>query len=101
AVDAPHEPLAPEADGDKLRQILAVLLDNAVRYAPAGGTVAVAARRKADRVELQVVDEGIGIPAAEQERIFRKFYRVEASARDGGAGGTGLGLFIAQAPVAA
>jgi len=100
-VDVPDEPLAAEADGDKLRQILAVLLDNAVKYSPAGGTVAVAARRKADRVELQVVDEGIGIPAAEQERIFRKFYRAEASARDGGAGGTGLGLFIAQGLVEA
>src|SRR5207237_2809944 len=72
-VDVPDEPLAAEADGDKLRQILVVLLDNAVKYSPAGGTVAVAARRKADRVELQVADEGIGIPAAEQERIFRTF----------------------------
>jgi len=78
-----------------------VLLDNAVRYSPAGGTVTVVARRKADKVELEVADEGIGIPAAEQERIFRKFYRAEASARDGGAGGTGLGLFIAQGLVEA
>jgi two-component system sensor histidine kinase VicK len=46
-------------------------------------------------VEVRVVDEGIGIPAAERERIFRKFYRAEATVRDGG-GGTGLGLFIAQ-----
>jgi PAS domain S-box-containing protein len=100
-VEVPDEPLAVVADRDKLRQILSVLLDNAVRYSPMGGTVTVAARRRADKVELEVVDEGIGIPAAEQERIFRKFYRAEASARDGGGGGTGLGLFIAQGLVAA
>ena len=100
-VDVPDEGVAAAADQEKLRQILAVLLDNAVRYSPAGGTVTVVARRKADKVELEVADEGIGIPAAEQERIFRKFYRAEASARDGGAGGTGLGLFIAQGLVEA
>jgi PAS domain S-box-containing protein len=100
-VDVPDDGLAAAADPEKLRQILAVLLDNAVRYSPAGGTVTVAARRNADKVELEVVDEGIGIPAAEQERIFRKFYRAEGSTRDGGAGGTGLGLFIAQGLVQA
>src|SRR5439155_650401 len=68
---------------------------------PAGGTVTVVAQRRADKVELEVADEGIGIPAAEHERIFRKFYRAEASTRDGGAGGTGLGLFIAQGLVEA
>jgi two-component system phosphate regulon sensor histidine kinase PhoR len=100
-VDVPDAGLAAAADPEKLRQILAVLLDNAVRYSPAGGTVTVSARRNADKVELEVADEGIGIPAAEQERIFRKFYRAEASTRDGGAGGTGLGLFIAQGLVQA
>jgi signal transduction histidine kinase len=100
-VDVHGAPLAAEADAEKLRQILAVLLDNAVRYSPAGGTVTVRARRNADKVELEVLDEGIGIPPAEQERIFRKFYRAEASTRDGGQGGTGLGLFIAQGLVGA
>jgi signal transduction histidine kinase len=100
-VDVPGEGLAVAADPEKLRQILAVLLENAVRYSPAGGTVTISARRNADTVELEVTDEGIGIPAAEQERIFRKFYRAEASTRDGGAGGTGLGLFIAQGLVQA
>ena len=100
-VDVHGAPLAAEADAEKLRQILAVLLDNAVRYSPAGGTVTVRARRNVDKVELEVLDEGIGIPPAEQERIFRKFYRAEASTRDGGQGGTGLGLFIAQGLVGA
>jgi PAS domain S-box-containing protein len=100
-VDLADEPLAAEADAEKLRQILTVLLDNAVRYSPDGGTVTARARRKADKVELEIADEGIGIPAGEQERIFRKFYRAEASTRDGGGGGTGLGLFIAQGLVEA
>jgi signal transduction histidine kinase len=62
--------------------------------------VTVGARRNADRVEVRVNDEGMGIPAAERERIFRKFYRAESAARDGAAG-TGLGLFIARELVTA
>ncbi len=56
----------------------------------------VAARRREDAVEVTVEDEGVGIPHAEQERIFRKFYRGEAATREGRLGGTGLGLFIAR-----
>ena len=99
-VDLPSEPLAAEADRDKLRQVFSILVENALKYSPDGGTVTVGARRKEDAVEVRVVDEGIGIPAAEQERIFRKFYRAEPTARDG-AGGTGLGLFIAKELVTA
>ncbi len=95
------EPLAAAADGDKLGQVLAHLLDNAVRYSPAGGTVTVAARRRDDAVEVSVEDEGIGIPHAEQERIFRKFYRGDAAAGAVGAGATGLGLFLAEGLVTA
>ena len=76
--------------------MLAHLLDNAVRYSPAGGTVTVAARRSDDAVEVSVEDEGIGIPHAEQERIFRKFYRGDAAAGAVGAGAAGLGLFLAE-----
>ena len=72
-----------------------ILVENALRYSPEGGKVTVEARRNADRVEVRVVDEGTGIPAAEREWIFRKFYRAESAARDGAAG-TGLGLFIAK-----
>jgi PAS domain S-box-containing protein len=99
-VDLPEEPLAAEADRDKVRQIFSILVENALRYSPDGGTVTVGARKNADRVEVRVVDEGIGIPAAERERIFRKFYRAESTARDGAAG-TGLGLFIAKELVTA
>jgi PAS domain S-box-containing protein len=90
-LELPAEPLAAEADADKLRQVLSQLVDNAVKYSPDGGTVTVAARRKSDTVEFQVRDQGIGIPELDRERIFRKFAR----AADEG-GGMGLGLFIVQ-----
>ena len=94
-IDLPDEPLAAEADPDKVRQVFNILVENALRYSPEGGKVIVGARRNADRVEVRVVDEGMGIPASEREWIFRKFYRAESAARDGAAG-TGLGLFIAK-----
>ena len=94
-IDLPDEPLAAEADPEKVRQVFNILVENALRYSPQGGTVTVGARRNADRVEVRVVDEGMGIPASEREWIFRKFYRAESAARDGAAG-TGLGLFIAK-----
>jgi signal transduction histidine kinase len=97
-VDLPDGPLAAEADAEKLRQVLAHLLDNAVKYSPGGGTVTFAARRRGDLVELRVTDEGVGIPPAEQERIFLKFYRADARS---GASGPGLGLFLAQGLVGA
>jgi signal transduction histidine kinase len=98
----PREPLHAEADRDKLREVLAQLVDNAVRYSPHGGTVTVAARRRRDAVEVRVADQGSGIPPAEQERIFRKFYRGDSGvSRSGSAGGTGLGLFIVRGLVTA
>ena len=100
-VDLADEPLSAEADREKLGQVLAHLLDNAVRYSPAGGIVTVAARRGEDAVEVSVEDEGVGIPVAEQERIFRKFYRGDAVAGAVGAGAAGLGLFLAEGLVTA
>ena len=94
-------PLAAEADADKLSQVLAHLLDNAIRYSPAGGTVTVAARRRDDAVEVSVEDEGVGIPAAEHGRIFRKFYRGEGASSSVGSGAAGLGLFLAEGLVTA
>jgi PAS domain S-box-containing protein len=100
-VDLPEEPVSAKADPEKLLQVFAILLDNAVRYSPAGGTVRIGAERKSDTVELVVEDEGLGIPLSDQDQIFRKFYRgTDAEARVG-AGGTGLGLFIARGLVTA
>jgi PAS domain S-box-containing protein len=101
ALELPPEPLAVEADREKLRQIVTDLVENAVKYSPGGGTVRVSARRHDDAVEVQVEDEGIGIPQSEQGRIFAKFYRAESAGRDLASGGTGLGLFIAKELLAA
>jgi PAS domain S-box-containing protein len=100
-VDLPEEPVAAQADPEKLLQVFAILLDNAVRYSPAGGTVRVGAERKNDTVELVVEDEGLGIPLSDQDQIFRKFYRGTDAETRVGAGGTGLGLFIARGLVTA
>jgi PAS domain S-box-containing protein len=100
-LELPPEPLAVDADREKLRQIVMDLVENAVKYSPGGGTVRVSAQRRDDTVEVKVDDEGIGIPQAEQTRIFAKFYRAEGAGRDLASGGTGLGLFIAKELLAA
>jgi PAS domain S-box-containing protein len=100
-IDLPSEPLAANADPDKLRQVFSILLDNALKYSPAGGTVTVGAERKRESVEVSIADEGIGIPQADQDQIFRKFYRGTDAESRVGAGGTGLGLFIARGLVTA
>jgi PAS domain S-box-containing protein len=100
-LELPEEPLAATADRDKLRQVFSILLDNAVKYSPDGGTVTVGVERRDDTVEVKVADEGIGIPKSDQDQIFRKFYRgADAEARVG-TGGSGLGLFIARGLVTA
>jgi two-component system phosphate regulon sensor histidine kinase PhoR len=100
-VELPDEPLAAQADPEKLRQVFSILLDNALRYSPDGGTVTVGASRNRDTVEISVADEGIGIPQSDQDQIFRKFYRGSDAELRTGAGGTGLGLFIARGLVMA
>ncbi|HTZ73997.1 MAG TPA: ATP-binding protein [Candidatus Aquilonibacter sp.] len=83
------------ADARLLREVLQNLLDNATQYTPAGGRVAVEADVGPRDVKITVADTGIGIPLADQERIFERFYRVDA-ARSREEGGTGLGLSIAR-----
>jgi signal transduction histidine kinase len=101
-VDLPGEPLAAQADREKLRQVFSILVDNAVKYSPDGGTVTVGATPKRETIEVRVADEGPGIPPSEQERIFRKFYRgPDQASRVADVGGLGLGLFIAQGLVSA
>jgi two-component system sensor histidine kinase KdpD len=75
-------------------QALFNLLDNAAKYAPAGSTIELRGRRAGERVILQVVDEGEGIPPADLERVFDKFYRVHGTDRR--RAGTGLGLAISR-----
>jgi len=83
------------ADPDKLRQILTNLIDNAIKYSPDGGCVAVEIGRSGGRVRFHVRDEGLGIPPAEQDRIFEKFFRLDPNLTRG-VGGTGLGLYISR-----
>jgi two-component system phosphate regulon sensor histidine kinase PhoR len=78
-----------------LKDVLQNLLDNAIQYTPAGGRIHVTASANAKDATVTVSDTGIGIPLADQERIFERFYRVDA-ARSREAGGTGLGLSIAK-----
>ena len=82
-------------DGERLGQVLVNLLHNAVKFSPQGSTVTVAARTHDDSVAIDVRDQGVGIPGAEQARIFERFYKID-KARQRGHGGTGLGLAIAR-----
>jgi signal transduction histidine kinase/transcriptional regulator with GAF, ATPase, and Fis domain len=88
---------APRIVGDesKLRQVLANLVDNAVKYSPDGGRVEIRLSRDDGRCLIAVADEGLGIPAGEQERIFEKFYRLDPQ-QTHGVGGSGLGLYICR-----
>jgi signal transduction histidine kinase len=82
-------------DPERLHQVVANLCDNAARFAPDDGEVALRARRVDDRVVLEVVDDGPGIPPAAMERVFERFYRTD-EARSTDEGGSGLGLAIAR-----
>lgn len=86
---------ALRGDASLLHDVLQNLLDNAIQYTPPGGRIVVGAAAGPHEVTITISDSGIGIPLADQERIFERFYRVDA-ARSREAGGTGLGLSIAK-----
>jgi two-component system phosphate regulon sensor histidine kinase PhoR len=94
-MDIPPDLPAIRGDSGLLTDVLQNLLDNAIQYTPAGGRIGVSATAGAREAVIAVVDTGIGIPLVDQERIFERFYRVDA-ARSREAGGTGLGLSIAK-----
>lgn len=83
-------------DGDRLRRLLFNLLDNALKYTPARGTVSLELHRRHGQVELTVADSGAGIPAEDLPHVFQRFYRVNAARSSGG---SGLGLAICRAIV--
>jgi signal transduction histidine kinase len=94
ALDLPETPLPVLGNGDRLRQVIGNLLSNAIKYSPQGGLVEVTAGVHGDEVRVEVRDEGIGIPAEQQSRIFTKFFRADAAAS--GIAGTGLGLAVSR-----
>jgi signal transduction histidine kinase len=94
-VETPPEAVFAEVDGERLGRVLRNILGNAHKYGREGGRIWVRVEDRQDDVCISVADDGPGIPAEDQERIFERFYRVSGAA----ASGTGLGLAIARALV--
>jgi histidine kinase len=94
-LDLPEEALLVRADPDQTIQVLINLVDNALRYTPAGGRVRLAVARAGPQAHIQVSDTGEGIPAAALPYLFERFYRVDQS-RSRQSGGTGIGLTISR-----
>ncbi len=95
SVSVPAQMPYVAGDRRRLAEVLQNLLDNARQYTLPGGDIVLSAEAHESEVVFTVSDTGIGIPQAEQARIFERFYRVDA-ARSREAGGTGLGLAIAK-----
>lgn len=91
----PDEPVTVVADCDKMKQVILNLLSNAVKYSPAGGIITVRIAQKELGWQIDIEDEGLGIPEEALPHLFTKFYRVDSSDRRQ-IGGTGLGLSIVK-----
>jgi len=94
-VQMPEDPLITEADPSRLKQVLANLLSNAIKYSPDGGKIAVEGWERDGVVGVAVADPGLGIPAAQQDRVFERFFRT-SQATERAIGGTGLGLALVR-----
>ncbi|MCU0865048.1 MAG: ATP-binding protein [Planctomycetes bacterium] len=95
AAQLPATSIWVRAEREALRQVAGNLIDNAIKYTPPGGRVTLSTRHGGERVRCEVVDTGIGLSVADQERVFERFYRVDR-ARSRDLGGTGLGLSIVK-----
>ncbi len=97
-VHFPDNQAAVAGDALRIEQVLDNLVSNAIKYSPQGGRIRISGQVRQSRMVISISDEGIGIPATEQGRIFDAFYRVDdRSTRK--TGGAGLGLFLARAIV--
>jgi two-component system phosphate regulon sensor histidine kinase PhoR len=96
-VDVSLPPVVPKVAGDaeRTRQVLANLVDNAIKYSPHGGRIELGVEADEGNARFTVSDQGLGIPLGEQERIFDKFYRLDPDHLRG-IGGSGLGLYICR-----
>lgn len=89
------EKVAIQAYGDYIKQLFLNLIDNAIKYTPEGGTVIINQFTRNNEITIEVIDNGVGIPKEDQDKIFQRFYRVD-KARSRSVGGTGLGLAITK-----
>jgi two-component system phosphate regulon sensor histidine kinase PhoR len=94
-IEGEKEEVQGFGDKERLKQVMVNLIDNAIKYTPAGGRIAVTCREEGNGVRITVRDTGVGIPAEHLPRIFERFYRVDRE-RSREAGGTGLGLAIVK-----
>jgi len=94
-LEAPDHLSTVRADADRLHQVLANLISNAIKFSPKGGVVTVRARQVANEIVVEVADQGIGIPPDVIPQLFQKFYRVE-NTETRSIGGTGLGLALVK-----
>lgn len=96
-MDLDLEPDLPELQTDegKLHQIVANLVDNAMKYSEAGSPITIEAKRDGEGVLINVRDRGMGIPANQQSQIFERFYQVDQTSTRR-VGGAGLGLYICR-----
>ena len=88
----PEEPVELSVDKDKMGQVLKNILSNAVKYFPDGGLIKITGEMEDDRFQVTVEDQGKGMTPEQVERVFEKFYRVDAS--NTAVEGTGLGMTI-------
>ncbi|MGC9291405.1 MAG: sensor histidine kinase [Acidobacteriaceae bacterium] len=95
SVELPAAPLWVQADADALQRLLLILIDNAVKYTPAAGRLAIALALSGEDAVLTVQDNGVGIAAEDMPYIFERFYRADKS-RTRSSGGAGLGLAIGR-----
>ena len=95
SVELPPDLPAVLVDADRVRQVIANLLHNAIKFTPPGGRVTLSAAAEGDEVIVEVRDTGIGIAKTDLPRVFERFYKGDR-ARTRGRGGTGLGLAIAR-----
>ncbi len=97
-VRIPHDLSRIIADRRRIEQVITNLLSNAHKYTPRGGRITLSAANEGDNIRLTVADTGPGIPVAERDLIFRRFYR-GVSAQEGPVAGAGLGLSVARSLV--
>ena len=97
---APIPSCSVQGEPDRLRQLFFNLLDNAIKYTPAGGSIEISGKCIGGHARISVIDSGIGIPPDHLSRVFDRFYRVDPS-RSREVDGTGLGLAICRSIVEA